>query len=300
VSSRPLEAPRVQSTAFAGDTSEDAAHLLTIIEQQPSCLLRVGIDGRLLAANRSALRLLGTGDLAQVLNRTLTERIVPDHREPWRDFLTRVWEIGSGSIECDLTNVSGGQHTLLLQGVALQEHPDGSQSILMGARDLVQEHEAQRQQLETAHAADRARLQQTLAEERQLALMLMEREGRQTLEGMRAELGQARAEHQGLAILLAGREAEHAEEHHLALLLQEGEKRQMVDAAHREMELTLAELQRLEAELDQRDRDVQRLVAERVAERAEAEQGLAEAAKQIAKVLADHRVELQRLAERTV
>jgi hypothetical protein len=255
----------------------------------------VGIDGRLLAANRSALGLLGTGDLAQVLDRTLTERILPEHRERWRDFLTRVWEIGSGSIECDLTDLAGVQRTLLLDGVALREHPDSSWSMLIGARDTsagrrleksleedeasrVQEREAQRQQLETAHAMDRARLQQTLAEERQLALMLKEREGRQMLEGMRAELGQARAEHQRLAILLADHEAEQqrltaahgvdraqlqhslAEEHHLALLLQEGEHRQVLDTARCEMERTLAGSQRLEAELHQRNCDLKRLV----------------------------------------
>jgi PAS domain S-box-containing protein len=282
----------VQSTAFGGDTSSDAAHLLTLIEKQPSCLLRVGIDGRLLAANESALRLLGTGDLAQVLGRTLTERILPDHRDRWREFLTRVWEVGSGSIECDLTNVSGVQRTLLLQGVALHEHPDSNRSMLIGARDTsanrrleeslqedeasrVQEYEAQRQQLETAHAADRARLQQTLAEERQLALMLKEREGRQMLEGVRAELEQARAEHQRLATSLADREAE----------------QQRLTAAHAvDRERTFAELQRLEVELDQRNCDVRRLVAERAAERAEVEQGLAEAASILESLAAGGRI----------
>jgi hypothetical protein len=281
VSPQPLEASPIQSTALAGDTSADAAYLLTVIEKQPSCLLRVGIDGRLLAANRSALRLLGTGDLAQALDRTLTERILPAHRERWRDFLTRVWEIGSGSIECDMTDVAGVQRTLLLDGVALREHPDSNRSMLMGARDAsagrrleksleedeasrVQEREAQRRQLETAHAMDRARLQQTLAEERQLALMLKEREGRQMLDGMRAELEQARAEHQRLTAAhgVDRAQLQHslAEEHHLALLLQEGEHRQILDAARCEMERTLAESQRLEAELHQRNGDLRHLV----------------------------------------
>jgi hypothetical protein len=49
VSRQPLEAPRAQSAAIAGDTSADAAYLLTLIEKQPTCLLRLGVDGRLLA-----------------------------------------------------------------------------------------------------------------------------------------------------------------------------------------------------------------------------------------------------------
>jgi PAS domain-containing protein len=272
----------VQSTPRAGDTSADPAHLLALLEKQPCSILRVGIDGRLLAANESALGLLGSSDLAQLLGRNLTERILPAHRERWRAFLVQVWEVGSGSVECDLTDVSGVRRTLLLQGVALREHPDGNQSMLVGARD-------------------------TLA-------------SRVTFDDLRVEIDHARAEHQRLATLLAVGGAEHQRlttllaesdaerqrqavllaDHQLALLLQEGEQRQMVDAAHRETEQKLAERQSLEAELDERNRELQQLVVERVAERAEAEHGLAEAAsreRQIAKVLADHRVELRSLDE---
>jgi hypothetical protein len=322
-----LRAPRVPWTPPAADTSADAAYLLTLIEKQPSCLLRVGLDGLLLAANRSALRLLGARDLAQVLDRKLTERILPGHHERWRDFLAQVWESGSGSIECDLTAVSGVQRTLFLDGIALREHPDGRASMLVGARvmladrrlapsfddhelerqrlvTLVQEHEAARQHLETAHAADRAILQQTLAEERQLALMLKEREGRQMLEGVRAELDhvraelqQTRADERRLATLLAERDAEHqrlatllaerdAGRQHLATehAIERGEVEQILVEEEQQQRAQLLKERKslwkladhLRAELESATAEHQRLVTAHAVDRAQLRQALAE------------------------
>jgi hypothetical protein len=192
--------------------------------------MRVGVDGLLLAVNEVAVRLLGSEDLSEVLGSTLTERIVPDHRERWREFAARVLKGASGSIECDLVDLSGIHRTVVLQGVPLLDHPDGVPSMILAARDTsaprrlevaLEEREANRQheglraELEQALAgqqrlgalvgeyqADRQRLatehaqaQQALAEEHQLALLLKEREVRQMLANLRAELGQALADH---------------------------------------------------------------------------------------------------------
>src|SRR5437764_15080817 len=69
----------------------DPSHLLHLIEKQPSCLLRVGRDGVLLACNDAGLSLLGKTELAQVLNRGFHEHLHDDHAGPWREFVDRVW-----------------------------------------------------------------------------------------------------------------------------------------------------------------------------------------------------------------
>jgi hypothetical protein len=64
-----------------------------------------------------------------------------------------------------------------------------------------------------AHAAERAQLQQTLAEEHQLDLLLKERDGRQLLDNVRTELERAIADRQHFATTLDERDAiidEHA------------------------------------------------------------------------------------------
>src|SRR5580692_6384600 len=100
-------------------------HLTRLLERQPACLMRVGLDGVLLATNDAALSLLGATQLGQVLGTALTERLVTAHQALWSDFADRVWKNASGSIECDLVDLSGAARTVLIQGVALVDHPDG-------------------------------------------------------------------------------------------------------------------------------------------------------------------------------
>ena len=45
----------------------EAAHLRRLIESQPTCLMRVGLDGGLLAVNEAAQKMLGAAGLTAVL-----------------------------------------------------------------------------------------------------------------------------------------------------------------------------------------------------------------------------------------
>jgi hypothetical protein len=55
--------------------SSDASYLRRLLERQPACLIRVRLDGVLLACNDAALSLFGVGALRAVLNTNLTDRI---------------------------------------------------------------------------------------------------------------------------------------------------------------------------------------------------------------------------------
>jgi PAS domain S-box-containing protein len=116
--------------------ADEAAHLRQLLDRQPACMMRIGCDGALLAVNDASLRLLGVETLAQVLDTPLTDRLIPEHHELWRDFAARIWSDGSGSIECDMVDRSGAVRSVRFQAVALPDHPDGIRSMLVGARDL--------------------------------------------------------------------------------------------------------------------------------------------------------------------
>src|SRR5262245_60745267 len=64
----------------------DANHLRRIVEKQPACLFRVGVDGVILAANDAGLGLLGAQQPAQVLGGSLTTWIMPAHHKAWSEF----------------------------------------------------------------------------------------------------------------------------------------------------------------------------------------------------------------------
>ena len=80
----------------------DASYLRRLLERQPACLIRVRLDGVLLACNDAALNLFGVGALRAVLNTNLTDRIAPAQRTKWQEFATRCWANGAASLECDL------------------------------------------------------------------------------------------------------------------------------------------------------------------------------------------------------
>jgi PAS domain S-box-containing protein len=299
--------------------SPETLHLRRFIEKQPACILRVGLDATLLAVNDAALSLVGADRLAQVLGTKLTRFITPRQQDEWEEFASRVKEGASASIECDLSDMAGTRRTILLQGVPLPDHPDGVPSMILSARDIsaprrlemaLREREVNRElqdlqkQLETnlaertelatslterednhqhliaEHAAEQARLRQTLAEHHEMALLRKEQETRQLVDGLRSDLDRAVAEKDQLAAALTAREAEQqrivathtaerarllqslAEEHQLALILKERDTRGLVDSLKTELEKSLAERDQATAAFEEREALHKQAIAE--------------------------------------
>ena len=113
----------------------EVERLRVILERQPSCLMRVGVDGTLFAVSDAALSLLGGRALAQVLDTSLVDRLEGDRGPLWSDFVGRVMQAGSASLECEMNHLDGMRRAVILQGVSLPAHPDG-ESLLLTVRDV--------------------------------------------------------------------------------------------------------------------------------------------------------------------
>ena len=131
-------------SAIKPSAPSETDHLRTLLERQPSCLMRVGVDGVMLAVNDAALGLLDAADLASLLGRPIAERISPEHVAQWPEFAARVWANGAGSLECSLIDRAGVERATLMQAVALRDHPDGIDSLLVSARDVSAPRELER------------------------------------------------------------------------------------------------------------------------------------------------------------
>jgi hypothetical protein len=159
-----------QASQPAVDSAAEVVRLRMLLEQQPSCLMRVATDGTLLAVSDAAVTLLGAHDLAQLLDTSLIDRIRgASAAEAWADFTTRVFGSGSASAECDIDDVAGTRRSVLLLGVALPDHPDGLTSLLVTVRDVstargleasLHEQEDLRRAVQVALAAATAQLEQ--------------------------------------------------------------------------------------------------------------------------------------------
>ena len=171
------------------DSAAAVARLRTMLERQPSCLMRIGPDGMLLAASDAGVTLLGASAVGQVLDTSFVDRIRSDAAaDVWADFTTRVVSGGSASAECEIDDLGGTRRSVILLGVALLDHPDGVTSLLVTVRDVstargleasLHEQENLRRSVQaalasaTAQLQDRSpQLQQAAAERQQLRAAL--------------------------------------------------------------------------------------------------------------------------------
>ena len=185
-------------TTDARVPSADALYLRRLLDRQPACLVRVRLDGVLLACSDAALGLFGVGTLGGILKTNLTDRLVPADRAKWQEFTTRVWAKGAGSLECHLLPDDGAR-PLGVQAIALKDHPDGVDSLLLSLRDQsqtqrlelsIQSAEAKRVDQEERQRAARDHVEETtIAEGRRLAALTDEHqaEHRQLTEALAAQ-----------------------------------------------------------------------------------------------------------------
>jgi len=184
------------------DPVAEAAHLRRLLETHPCCLIRVTTDGVLLAVNEAALSLLGAEGLPQVLGRPITDHIDPPFHAEWTAFVERTRTNGSASFECHLLSAAGPRASLV-QGVALRDHPDGIDSLILAIRDTTAS-----RRLEEALAAEetsrkhleemRSKLERAVSAAQQLAGRLAESESaRQQLTGTIAERDAERSQFAG-------------------------------------------------------------------------------------------------------
>jgi chromosome segregation ATPase len=324
----------VSADVAARDSVATSAHLIGLIEKQPACLMRVGLDGVLLAVNDAALSLLGATQLGQVLGTMLMERLGPEHSALWCDFAGRVWQDASGSVECDMVDLSGVRRTVEVQSVALADHPDGIRSVLAAVRDVsatrrlelaLQEVEKTRPGQETAHhltdelrvqlegmraqldaalaertdtarAMDalRAQLEQSLADRQEFESSLKQREGADRLR-LETTADQDKADRERLESAVDRHDADR-QRLEAAIEQRDAHRRQLQST----LDESLAERQEFESAVKQRAASRQRLLAEHASARVRVESALAEAAsrnEQLTQLLADQGLDLQRTEE---
>jgi PAS domain S-box-containing protein len=165
----------------AGGAEVDVAaepHLRAVLESQPVVLARVGADGTFLAINESGLSMVGASGLEQMLGKSLCDLVGPEERDNCRQFLARVAGGDLGSLEVDITGLTGLTHTLEIHARPHPGAPDALPSALVTFRDVTEarrleqslvEAMARQTEQEAAHQADRSALVAEIEQLRQAA-----------------------------------------------------------------------------------------------------------------------------------
>lgn len=199
-----MASPSGNPSTGVGIDTEAEPHLRVVLEAQPAVVARIGKDGTFLAINGAGLSLVGATSLEQLLGRSLCDLIPKSERSTCTVFLERVTTGHRGSLEIELTGLTGLPHTVELHASPYPGAPDGIPSVLATFRDitesrrleqsLVEAMERQSAQ-EAAHEAERAKLQAELDELRML-LDGQVSEGSGRIEALQQQLAEAAARHE--------------------------------------------------------------------------------------------------------
>lgn len=131
------------------DVSAAEARLLNIIEHQPMCLVRVAVDGTLLAVNEAALVMLGADSLQKVLNTSLAGFVADG--AGLRRFVGQIADGTRGSLEVEFTSLTGNRSTVLMSGSPAPSS-GGLNSALLAFRDLSEQRRLEQSLLDAAGA----------------------------------------------------------------------------------------------------------------------------------------------------
>ena len=235
------------------DTDQQAeSHLRAVLESQPVVLVRLAKDGIFLAVNEAGLAALGAERLDQVLGTSFLNLLQEADRSNVSAFIGRVISGHRGSIEVELTALTGTRHTVQLHASPHPGAPDGIVSALATLRDITEarrleqslvESMARQAELAAAHDAEQARWTAALNEVRQAQsdgtastaqLAELERQLHQALEERSAVTSRHSAEIEGLTEALD--ERTRISEEQAARLAQYGELEKKLKAEATELE----------------------------------------------------------------
>ncbi len=195
-------------TSHAPDANgAEARYFRRLIEKQPAVLMRVALDGAILAANDAAMGLLGVEDPNQLAGLVFPACLPPEHRHGWNEFTAAIAEGTSKSFECLFTNLVGTCRQIVFHGVPLLDHHDALPSVILGAHDMSAFRRSEEAFEKKSFAGSVVTEHEAPNDGRLEQLERLLRDGRHHLLQLRTKLDHEHAEAQSLAVALAERDA---------------------------------------------------------------------------------------------
>ncbi len=129
---------RYQQTRELTSLRLKEARLRSLVEKLPACIVRLSVDGIVLATNDRAVTLLGALNAAQLLKKQFNVIVAADAREAWTDFVVRVCGGETRSTEVAITTLDGIERMVEAAAVPSPAEFGRSPSLLMVLRDVTE------------------------------------------------------------------------------------------------------------------------------------------------------------------
>ncbi len=116
--------------------TETTKRLRTIIETEPECVKIIGPAGELLEMNPAGLAMLEVSSLEQAQSGTLSEFIVPEHREAFKRLHHSIFRGESGTLEFRIVGLRGTPRWMDTHAVPLRDDAGKVTALLGVTRDI--------------------------------------------------------------------------------------------------------------------------------------------------------------------
>lgn len=138
IESKPVHGPQTVSNVAAVKETPSSSlehRLRLIVETAPVGLTVLSRTGQVHAANQAALTILGIQRLEEIRGRDLALFVSADYRQQFSDFVARVCDGGTGSLEYAVPSGDGGLRLVATRAVCLRRD-DGTSAFLGATWDL--------------------------------------------------------------------------------------------------------------------------------------------------------------------
>jgi diguanylate cyclase (GGDEF)-like protein/PAS domain S-box-containing protein len=148
--------------------------LRAIVDAEPECVKIVTADGTLLQMNAAGLAMIEASRPEQVIGKSIFGLLLPEYREPFRDFIENVLRGNKGKMEFEMIGFKGTHRWMETHSVAMPNDRGGPPVMLSITRDITELKNSERRLKQLAHFDSLtdlpnrvqfiARLEQTMAD----------------------------------------------------------------------------------------------------------------------------------------
>jgi diguanylate cyclase (GGDEF)-like protein/PAS domain S-box-containing protein len=125
--------------------------LRAIVDAEPECVKIVAADGTLLQMNAAGLAMIEAGRPEQVIGKSVFGLLMPEYREPFRDFIEKVLRGNKGKMEFEMIGLKGTHRWMETHSVAMPNDRGGPPVLLSITRDITELKHSERRLKQLAH-----------------------------------------------------------------------------------------------------------------------------------------------------
>jgi diguanylate cyclase (GGDEF)-like protein/PAS domain S-box-containing protein len=125
--------------------------LRALIDAEPECVETIAADGAILQMNAAGLVMVEASQPEQVIGKSLFDLLLPEYREPFRDFVEHVLRGNKATMEFEIVGLKGAHRWVETHAVSKPYDGVGSPVLLGIMRDISARKQAEGRLIQLAH-----------------------------------------------------------------------------------------------------------------------------------------------------